>query len=155
MVLHGQMVNSSAMGYFRAIWDEVEAEWNQGVRDIASLMAVGGGLQGLAGSGRSVAAVSGVRQTAADRARSTLQHVRRTGAAPRGYKGGRSFANDGRNGSQVLPEKTGYGKSITYRYWDTNPHQPGAGRGGERLVTGSDGSAYYTTDHYRTFTPVP
>jgi ribonuclease T1 len=30
-------------------------------------------------------------------------------------------------------------------------YQPGTNRGAERLVTGSDGSAYYTSDHYQTF----
>ncbi|MGH9514842.1 MAG: ribonuclease domain-containing protein [Terriglobales bacterium] len=35
-----------------------------------------------------------------------------------------------------------------------NAKQPGAGRGSERLVTGSDGSAYYTGDHYQTFQKV-
>jgi guanyl-specific ribonuclease Sa len=32
-----------------------------------------------------------------------------------------------------------------------DPYIKGLDRGGERLVTGSDGSAYYTTDHYDTF----
>ena len=44
------------------------------------------------------------------------------------------------------------GKGITYREWDINPKPSGpGGRGAERLVTGSDGSAYYTADHYQTF----
>jgi guanyl-specific ribonuclease Sa len=30
----------------------------------------------------------------------------------------------------------------------------GRNRGAERLVTGSDGRAWYTGDHYRTFTEV-
>jgi len=32
-----------------------------------------------------------------------------------------------------------------------NPRMPGKNRGPERLVTGSDGSAYYTADHYKSF----
>jgi hypothetical protein len=37
---------------------------------------------------------------------------------------------------------------------DVNPYQSGVNRGGERIVRGSDGSAYYTNDHYRTFTRI-
>lgn len=35
--------------------------------------------------------------------------------------------------------------------WDVNPYVKGFDRGAERLVTGSDGKAYYTSDHYATF----
>lgn len=34
-----------------ARWDQVEAKWNEGVRDLSSLMAVGAGLEGLAAGG--------------------------------------------------------------------------------------------------------
>ncbi|WP_461109531.1 ribonuclease domain-containing protein [Tessaracoccus terricola] len=34
--------------------------------------------------------------------------------------------------------------------WDLYPQDAGP-RGMERLVTGSDGSAYYTRDHYESF----
>lgn len=40
---------------------------------------------------------------------------------------------------------------VDYREWDVNPHVKGVDRGAERLVTGSDGSAYSTRDHYDTF----
>ena len=46
------------------------------------------------------------------------------------------------------------GKAISYQEWDVNPKVHNVNRGAERLVTGSDGSAYYTSDHYRTFTKV-
>ena len=69
-----------------------------------------------------------------------------------GYKGGSGFANDGREGSQILPGETSGGDPITYREWDVNPNVKGVDRGGERIVTGSDGSAYYTNDHYKWFT---
>jgi guanyl-specific ribonuclease Sa len=88
-------------------------------------------------------------------ARSTLEQVRETGRAPAGYKGGGNFLNDGRGGGQVLPKVDASGKPITYREWDVNPYQKGVNRGSQRLVTGSDGSAYYTGDHYQTFTTVP
>lgn len=71
-----------------------------------------------------------------------------------GYTGGRAFQNDGRGGGQVLPETDGNGNPIGYREWDVNPRTPGVNRGPERVVTGSDGSAYYTSDHYQSFTKV-
>ncbi|MGO9868230.1 MAG: ribonuclease domain-containing protein [Rhodomicrobium sp.] len=43
---------------------------------------------------------------------------------------------------------------MTYQEWDVNPRVPGVNRGAQRLVTGSDGSAYYTDDHYKTFTQI-
>ena len=53
-----------------------------------------------------------------------------------------------------MPKTDANGKPITYREWDVNPSQPGVNRGAERLVTGSDGSAWYTSDHYQTFTRI-
>lgn len=76
-----------------------------------------------------------------------LDHVDRTGDAPQGYEGGRTFGNFERN----LPINDGKGRRIRYREWDVNPLRQGVNRGPERLVTGSDGSAYFTVDHYRTF----
>lgn len=40
---------------------------------------------------------------------------------------------------------------INYREWDVDPNVKGIPRNSDRLVTGSDGSAYYTTDHYKNF----
>jgi guanyl-specific ribonuclease Sa len=77
------------------------------------------------------------------------------GAPPAGYRGGGTFANDGRANGQVLPRSDAAGKPITYREYDVNRFQPGVNRGAERVVVGSDGKAYYTSDHYRTFTPIP
>ena len=90
-----------------------------------------------------------------NRAIDSLQTIRKTGAPPQGYKGGRIWENDGRKGSQVLPRTDQGGNPITYREYDINPHQPGVGRGVERIVIGSDGRAYYTPDHYRTFNEIP
>jgi len=64
-----------------------------------------------------------------------------------GYEGGRNFGNF----EKELPSTDAKGKRIKYREWDVNPHKPRVDRGPERLVTGSDGSAYYTLDHYKTF----
>ncbi len=81
----------------------------------------------------------------------TLRHVDAgdwpDAAAAPGTKGGESWQNrEGR-----LPRKDAAGASISYREWDVNPKQRGQGRDAERIVTGSDGSAWYTGDHYRTF----
>ena len=83
-----------------------------------------------------------------------LQHIDEYQRPPDGYEGGRTFHNAGRDGEQALPRTDADGRPVTYREWDVHPHVPGVNRGAERLVTGSDGSAYYTADHYRTFTKV-
>ncbi|MBQ7167840.1 MAG: hypothetical protein IJR93_12945 [Treponema sp.] len=76
-----------------------------------------------------------------------LDAVKGTGRAPDGYVGGRFFQNrEGR-----LPQFDSFGKSITYREWDVTPKIEGVNRGAERLITGSDGSAWGTSDHYRSF----
>ena len=40
---------------------------------------------------------------------------------------------------------------MTYKECDVNPHTKGVNSGAERIVTGSDGRAYCTKDHYKTF----
>lgn len=52
----------------------------------------------------------------------------------------------------TLPRTDSAGNPISYREWDVNEKQPGHNRDAERIVTGSDGSAWYTGDHYATFT---
>ncbi len=79
-----------------------------------------------------------------------LQYVKQHKEAMEGYVGGRTFGNyEGH-----LPKKDATGKKITYQEWDVNPKVKGKNRGAERLVTGSDGKAYYTDDHYNTFTEI-
>ncbi len=52
---------------------------------------------------------------------------------------------------EILPHTDVAGAPISYREWDVN--QPGtSGRDAVRIVTGSDGSAWYTDNHYSTFT---
>lgn len=69
-------------------------------------------------------------------------------------KGGGIFKNDGREGGEVLPRKDANGKPITYREYDVNPTpKAGQNRGTERMVVG-DGKAYYTDNHYKTFTEI-
>ena len=88
---------------------------------------------------------------ASEDAWTVLNRVDAKGAPLPGYKGGKTFLNDGSQGAQVLPRTASDGGSITYREWDLSPNIKGVPRDARRLVTGSDGSAYYTTDHYLSF----
>ncbi len=85
-----------------------------------------------------------------DQARVVLAHVRAHGEAPAGTEGGRRFGNY----EHRLPERDAQGRAIRYQEWDLWPKTRGRNRGAERLVTGSDHRAWYTGDHYRTFTEV-
>jgi hypothetical protein len=68
-----------------------------------------------------------------------------------GTKGGSVFENTPPPGRPpLLPTTDASGKPITYQEWDVNPKVPGQGRDEERIITGSDGSAWYTNDHYGT-----
>lgn len=78
-----------------------------------------------------------------EKAWTVLNRIDAKGAPLPGYKGGSVF----KNAQGRLPEKPG----VTYREWDVNPYTKGVNRGAERIVTGSDGSAYWTGDHYDTF----
>jgi len=82
-----------------------------------------------------------------DKFKETLDHIKKNNKAPDGFKGGREYHNN----EGKLPSVDKNGNKITYKEWDVNPQQKGANRGAERLVTGSDGSAYKTVDHYKTF----
>ncbi|MFN7959407.1 MAG: ribonuclease domain-containing protein [Holophagaceae bacterium] len=82
--------------------------------------------------------------------RETLKYVRQHGDPPPGHVGGRVFGNyEGQ-----LPRYNSRRKRIEYREWDVRPRAEGKNRGAERLVTGNDGRAWYTADHYRTFLEV-
>ena len=74
--------------------------------------------------------------------------LRNNGAPPNGYKGGRVFQNDARAGGQKLPD------GVKYKEYDVNPYIKGQNRGPERIVIGDDGSVWYTSDHYNTFTRI-
>ncbi|MFE3545096.1 ribonuclease domain-containing protein [Nocardia sp. NPDC059177] len=87
-----------------------------------------------------------------DRAYATLVEIdagRWPGSANApGTKGGEQWMNRGTK----LPRKDSAGNPVKYQEWDVNPKQRNRGRDAERIVTGSDGSAWYTGDHYETFT---
>ncbi|MBT3156819.1 hypothetical protein KQH42_05085 [Streptomyces sp. CHA1] len=91
---------------------------------------------------------------APEKAHSTLDHIDQYGTHPPGFKGGRIFKNLGRNGEEKLPEFDSGGNPVTYQEWDVNPYVKGVNRGAERLITGSDGSARYTTDHYTSYVQI-
>ena len=83
-------------------------------------------------------------------ARETLAYVREHGYPPPGYVGGRVFGNY----EGLLPRFDRQRRRIEYREWDVRPRAEGRARGTERLVTGSDGRAWFTADHYRSFREV-
>jgi dienelactone hydrolase len=85
-----------------------------------------------------------------EKAIKVLKYIDEHDEAISGYEGGRTFGNF----EKRLPQTDKSGKRIRYREWDVNPLRPGVNRGAERLVTGSDHSAYYTSDHYNTFTKI-
>ncbi|WP_035719867.1 ribonuclease domain-containing protein [Gordonia shandongensis] len=67
-----------------------------------------------------------------------------------GTKGGVTF----RNNERRLPQRGADGSRMRYKEWDVNPKKRGRGRDAERIVTAADGSAWYTLDHYQTFTKI-
>jgi guanyl-specific ribonuclease Sa len=76
-----------------------------------------------------------------------LNYIRSHNHAMNGYVGGRVFSNR----EQILPRTDNNGNSIQYHEWDVNPKIEGQNRGTERIITGSDGRAWYTNDHYQSF----
>lgn len=85
-----------------------------------------------------------------DKALKVLKYVRENGVAIDGYVGGRKFGNY----EGLLPKNDASHTRINYQEWDVNPKVNGKNRGTERLITGSNGKAYYTDDHYRSFVEV-
>jgi len=66
----------------------------------------------------------------------------------------KSFANDGRGGTPQLPTMNASGKPLDYIEHTVNPRPSGGALDGKRLVIGSDGSVWYTDDHFGTWTRV-
>jgi RHS repeat-associated protein len=139
---------------------ELGVAW-EGVIGLAALVVTAGEaalVEGTVVAGTTAARTGTVGAMASDavpiiprRAVDTLGHVRRTGQAPQGQVGGRLFRNDGRGGGRILPQQTREGAPISYHEFDIHPHTPGVNRGAERIVVGSDGRAWYTSDHYMSF----
>jgi ribonuclease T1 len=79
-----------------------------------------------------------------------LAYIRQNNAPMNGYVGGRNFGNRER----VLPQKDSNGRRMKYQEWDVNPKKNGKNRGVERIITSESGQAWYTNDHYATFTEI-
>lgn len=80
----------------------------------------------------------------------TLEYVLEHNEAPSGYVGGRIFQNR----ENQLPKLDKNGNAIQYREWDVHPKRNEKNRGAERLVTSKSKNAYYTSDHYQSFTKI-
>lgn len=76
-----------------------------------------------------------------------LKYIRANHQAMPGYVGGRVFSNR----EKIVPQFDDNNNQITYQEWDVNPKIEGQNRGIERILTGSDGRAWYTNDHYQSF----
>ena len=64
-----------------------------------------------------------------------------------GTKAGGTYQNS----NNALPTTNSYGGQIKYNEFDVNNKLPNMGRDTERFISGSDGSIYFTNDHYNTF----
>lgn len=65
-----------------------------------------------------------------------------------GQTKGTSAGGEYGNKDNRLPSVDSMGNPITYNEWDVNNKQDGMTRDGQRFVTGSDGSIYFTDSHY-------
>jgi ribonuclease T1 len=88
--------------------------------------------------------------TIPQKVRDVLAYIKANHRAMDGYVGGRQF----KNLEKHLQKRDTNGQKITYQEWDVNPKQQGRNRGTERLITGSDGRVWFTSDHYSSFVEV-
>jgi ribonuclease T1 len=79
-----------------------------------------------------------------------LKYIKQNGKAMPGYVGGRVFSNR----EKLLPQTDDNGNNMQYNEWDVNPKVEGQNRGTQRLVTSRNGRAWYTGNHYRSFTEI-
>ena len=63
----------------------------------------------------------------------------------------RDFSMMGATGARRCRRPRATARRFATQEWDVHPWVRGVNRGAERLITGSDGGAYFTADHYRTF----
>ncbi|MBS4102031.1 ribonuclease domain-containing protein [Tsukamurella paurometabola] len=104
-------------------------------------------------SAASASATAPSNSAVPERVRATLARIDAGTWPPNdgsGTQGGRNFGNfEGR-----LPKTDKQGRRAKYTEWDVNVKKPGRGRDAERIITGADGGAWYTLDHYETFTRI-
>ena len=72
-----------------------------------------------------------------------LREIRQGSPRPN-VRNPKPFQNDGRGGTRRLPETDAQGSPIRYTEHTVNPRPPGGRLDGNRIVTGSDGSVWYT-----------
>jgi guanyl-specific ribonuclease Sa len=77
--------------------------------------------------------------------------MRRKAASARSPASGRVSGVLLGGGDAILPRLDSQGNPITYGEWGTIPAAGNLKPGRERIVTGSNGSIYYSSDHYSTF----
>lgn len=85
--------------------------------------------------------------------KNTIQQIKSTKfmSPPQNFKGGAHYKNAPPPGHMKLPSQTPTGQNIVYKEWDVTQKIRGVNRSAERLVTGNDGSIWYTSNHYETF----
>ncbi|QWL28507.1 hypothetical protein E2R33_07790 [Rathayibacter toxicus] len=86
-----------------------------------------------------------------ERPTTLLERLDTTGEKFPNIRGGKAYQNKEMEGYMSLPTERSDGSPVSYKEYDLYPKIPGENRGLERLVTGDDGSAYYTSDHYHNF----
>ncbi len=159
VIRSSSMLDASQMEFIRETADQsIKKAKVAGVGVAVAVGAgacIGTGTCALAGAVLIAAGKALLKSGVPQKALQTLEKIKKSeGRTPSGYKGGRTFKNDGRSGGKALPKTDSTGRPITYKEYDVNPHTPGVNRGSERIVRGSDGSSYYTNDHYKTFTKI-
>ncbi|PPI51917.1 hypothetical protein C5D35_10880 [Rathayibacter toxicus] len=86
-----------------------------------------------------------------ERPTTLLERLDTTGEKFPNIRGGQTYKNKPWKDCTLLPQSTPAGTGISYKEYDINLRIPGKDRDMERLITGDDGSAYYTNNHYHTF----
>ena len=86
-------------------------------------------------------------------AQNALSEIEKDATRPN-VRNPKPFVNDGRGGTPQLPSVNTSGNPITYIENTVNPRPPGGTLDGKRIITGNDGSVWYTDDHFTTWTKV-
>jgi guanyl-specific ribonuclease Sa len=86
-------------------------------------------------------------------ARQALEEIEQ-GKSRSNVRNPKKYENDGRSGSERLPEQDKSGKQISYMEYTINPRPQGGSLDSKRLVGGSDGTMYYTDSHFKSFSRI-
>ncbi len=94
-------------------------------------------------------------QDVQDSTHDNLSHMNK-GTMPEGVANNKNsrekWGSKFKNKDGILPTKTANKAPITYKEYDiVDPKLPVSERGAYRIVEGSDGSRYFTGDHYDSF----